>query len=324
MAVSANPGSEHRLKVVVAFGLVYVFWGSTYLAIGMTSAAGIPPFVMCAMRFLIAGPLMLVACAVFGRSVRVSRQEALRLAIIGGLLLVGGNGGLAWAEQYVPTGFAALIVAVTPIWFLVLETFIFRGDRMSRRGLIGLAMGIVGIAILVWPKITHRDALGVMQLIGSISLLFSSMSWAIGSVFSRKWQMKVDPFVATSWEMIFAGLGHALLMLVTGQIHQASFNRRGVMAVLYLVVFGSWIGYTAYIWLLKHVPTAKVATYAYVNPIVAVLLGWVVLHERFDHFMLAGTIVIVAAVVLVTTAKVHSGDTLETTGEGLPEFESEV
>jgi drug/metabolite transporter (DMT)-like permease len=321
---SDNSGGDHRLKVVIAFGLVYVFWGSTYLFIGITSAEGIPPFVMCAMRFLIAGPLMLAACALFGRSVHISRQEALRLSVIGGLLLVGGNGGLAWAEQYVPTGFAALIIAVTPIWFLVLETFVFRGDRMSRRGLIGLAMGIVGIAILVWPKITHRDALGVMQLVGSISLLFSSMSWAVGSVFSRKWQMKVDPFVATSWEMIFAGLGHVVLVLFTGQYHQAKFNQRGVMAVLYLVVFGSWIGYTAYIWLLKHVPTPKVATYAYVNPIVAVILGWIVLRERFDHFMLAGTVVIVAAVVLVTTAKVHSGDLLETIGEGLPEFESEV
>jgi drug/metabolite transporter (DMT)-like permease len=322
--VSVNDESNHNLKVVVAFGLVYVFWGSTYLAIGITSAEGIPPFVMCAMRFLIAGPLMLAACAVFGRNVRISRQEAWRLAVIGGLLLVGGNGGLAWAEQYVPTGFAALIIAVTPIWFLVLETFVFRGDRMSRRGLIGLAMGIVGIAILVWPKITHRDALGVMQLVGSISLLFSSMSWAIGSVFSRKWQMKVDPLVATSWEMLFAGLGHTVLVLLTGQFHRTVFNRRGVLAVLYLVVFGSWIGYTAYIWLLKHVPTPKVATYAYVNPIVAVVLGWIVLHERFDHFMLAGTIVIVAAVVLVTTAQVHSGETIEATGEGLPEFESEV
>src|SRR5271157_3573009 len=300
--------ANHRVKVIVAFALVYVFWGSTYLAIGMTSAEGIPPFVMCAMRFLIAGPLMLAACGLFGRSIRISPQEALRLAAIGGLLLVGGNGGLAWAEQYVPTGFAALIIAVTPIWFLVLETFVFRGDRMSRRGLMGLAMGIVGIAILVWPKIMHRDALGIMQMVGSVSLLFSSFSWAVGSVLSRKWQMKVDPLVATGWEMLFAGLGHSVLVLLTGQAHRAVFNRRGVMAVLYLVVFGSWIGYTAYIWLLKHVPTPKVATYAYVNPIVAVFLGWIVLHERFDHFMLAGSIVIVAAVALVTTAKVHSSD----------------
>ena len=323
-AETSSYSSQHRLKVIIAFALVYVFWGSTYLAIGITSAEGIPPFVMCAMRFLIAGPLMLAACAVFGRPIRITVHEALRLATIGGLLLVGGNGGLAWAEQYVPTGFAALIVAVTPIWFLVLETFIFRGDRMSRRGLIGLAMGIVGIAVLVSPKITHRDALGITQLIGSISLLVSSFSWAVGSVLSRKWQMKVDPFVATGWEMLFAGFGHTVLMTLTGQVHRVVFNRRGVLAVLYLVVFGSWVGYTAYIWLLKHVPTPKVATYAYVNPIVAVFLGWLVLHERFDRFILAGSVVIIAAVALVTTAKVHSPEELSYVDEVLLEPESEV
>jgi drug/metabolite transporter (DMT)-like permease len=319
----ASSGS-HRLKVILAFGLVYVFWGSTYLAIGMTSAEGIPPFVMCAIRFLIAGPIMLAACTIFGRNIRVSRRDALRLAAIGILLLVCGNGTLAWAEQYVPTGFAALIIAVTPIWFLVLETFVFRGDRISRRGAIGLLMGVAGIVILVWPKITHRDSLGAMQLIGSISLLFSSLSWAVGSVLSRRWQMKVDPLVATGWEMFFASLAHTTLALITGQFHRAVFNHRGVMAVLYLVVFGSWIGYTAYVWLLKHVPTPKVATYAYVNPIVAVILGFIVLHERVDHFMLAGTVVIVAAVALVTTAKVHLGEKPEIAAEGPPELESEV
>ena len=323
-ASDRQAAGRHRLKVAIAFALVYVFWGSTYLAIGLTSAEGIPPFVMCAMRFLIAGPLMLAACALFGRNVRISRQEAVRLASIGVLLLVAGNGGLAWAEQYVPTGFAALIIAVTPIWFLVLETFVFRGDRMSRRGLIGLALGIVGIVVLVWPKIEYRDTLGVMQMVGSISLLFSSFSWAVGSVLSRKWQMKVDPLVATGWEMLFAGLAHAMLALPTGQYHRAVFNHLGVAAVLYLVVFGSWIGYTAYIWLLKHVPTPKVATYAYVNPIVAVILGWIVLRERFDRFMLAGTIVIVAAVALVTTAKVHLGEDRRRAAEGPPELDSEV
>lgn len=319
-----NSANDHRIKVVVAFGLVYVFWGSTYLAIGITSAEGIPPFVMCALRFLVAGPVMLFACALFGRNIRISRREAFRLASIGLLLLVGGNGTLAWAEQYVPTGFAALIIAVTPIWFLVLETFVFRGDRISRRGAIGLIMGVLGIAILVWPKIAHRETLGTMHLLGAISLLFSSFSWAVGSVLSRQWQMKVDPLVATGWEMVFASLGHSTLALLTGQYHRASFNHRGVMAVLYLVVFGSWIGYTAYVWLLKHVPTPKVATYAYVNPIVAVILGLIVLHERVDHFMLAGTVVIVAAVALVTTAKVQIGQGPTATVEGPPELESEV
>jgi drug/metabolite transporter (DMT)-like permease len=321
---SAAWDRHHRAKVIVAFALVYVFWGSTYLAIGITDASGIPPFVMCAVRFLIAGPVMLAACAVMGRKVRVTGVEAARLAVVGILLLVSANGGLVWAEQYVPTGFAALIIAATPIWFLVLEAFVFRGDRLSRRGIMGIALGVVGIAVLVWPKLTHRDALGPMQLIGSLTLLFSSLSWAFGSVLSRSWKMKVDPVVATGWQMLFAGLAHSLLVLLTAQYHNAVFNRRGVLAMMYLIVFGSWVGYTAYIWLLKHVAAPKVSTYAYVNPIVALILGILVLHEQFDGFMLAGTVVIVAAVVLVTTAKVHTKPEPESAGEGMPELESEV
>jgi drug/metabolite transporter (DMT)-like permease len=314
---------HHRLQVILAFGLVYVFWGSTYLAIGIADDEHLPPAVMCALRFLIAGPLMLAACAAMGRTVRITLNEAIRLATIGCLLLVAANGGLAWAEQWVPTGLAALIVAVTPIWFMVLETFVFRGDRLSRRGLIGLVLGIAGIAILFWPKFADHSALGTMQLVASGTLLFSSMSWAVGSVLSRKWQMKVDPLTATGWEMSFAAVGNALVALATGQTHRIVLTRRALMAVLYLVVFGSWVGYTAYIWLLKHVSTHKVSTYAYVNPIVAVFLGWLVLHERFDGYIFAGSIVIIAAVALVTTAKVHSREPGEDAG-GLPEFESEV
>ena len=313
---------HHALKVMVAFALVYVFWGSTYLAIGIADNERLPPNVMCAIRFVTAGPLMLVACAAFGRSIRITWDEAKRLAIVGCLLLLGGNGGLAWAEQFVPTGFAALIVAITPIWFLVLEVFVFRGDRLSRRGLAGLALGIAGIAILFWPKFEHRDTLGIMQVAGATTLLFSSMSWAIGSVLSRKWQMKTDPVTATGWEMLFAGLGHVAVAFLTGQFHRTVLTYRAMLATLYLVVFGSWIGYTAYIWLLKHVPTPKVATYAYVNPMVAVFLGWLVLNEHIDGYMLAGTVVIVAAVALVTTAKVRSAAMGEDGVRVLPEVES--
>jgi len=313
--------SGHRLKVIVAFALVYVFWGSTYLAIGIADDEHLPPFVMCAIRFLIAGPIMLAACAVLGRSVRVTRQQLLRLTIIGWLLLLGGNGGLAWAEQYVPTGFAALIIAITPIWFVLLEAFVFRGDRLSPRGIVGVVLGICGIAILFWPKFEHRETLGIMQLIGSTTLLFSSFSWATGSVLSRKWQMPVDPFVATAYEMILAGLGHVVVSAITGQFRRAVVTPRAIMAVLYLVVFGSWVGYSAYVWLLKHVPTPKVATYAYVNPIVAVFLGWLVLRERIDAFIACGSAVIVVAVALVTTAQVHSRAEEEAAGFA-PEVES--
>ena len=295
---------NHRLQVWFAFALVYVFWGSTYLAIGIADQERLPPAVMCAMRFGIAGPLMLAACALFRRRVRITLDEARRLATIGCLLLVGGNCGLAWAEQWVPTGFAALIIAVTPIWFLLLETFVFQGDRLSRRGLFGVALGIVGIAVLFWPKFAGRAALGIMPLLGAATLLLSSFSWSVGSVLSRKWQMKVDPFTATGWEMLFASIGNAIVALVLGQQHRIVITRRGLLAVSYLVVFGSWVGYTAYIWLLKHVPTPKVATYAYVNPVVAVFLGWLILHEKVDRFILMGSAIVVLSVILVTSAKV--------------------
>ena len=312
---------HHRLQVAFAFALVYIFWGSTYLAIGIADQERLPPAVTCAMRFAIAGVLMLAVLALSGRSIRITLREAARLATIGCLLLVGGNFGLTWAEQFVPTGFAALIIAVTPIWFLLLETFVFRGDRLSRRGLFGVALGIAGIAVLFWPRFEHRATLGIMPLLGASTLLLSSFSWSVGSVLSRKWQMRVDPFTATGWEMTFAAVGNAIIALITGEQHHIVITRRGMLAVLYLVVFGSWVGYTAYIWLLKHVPTPKVATYAYVNPLVAVALGWLVLNERLDAFMFAGTVIIVAAVALVTTAKVHDGASASPT---LTELEPEA
>ena len=314
-----NP--NHRLKVILAFALVYIFWGSTYLAIGIADDEHLPPFVMCAIRFFIAGPIMMAICAAIGKKVWVGRDNLVRLAVIGCLLLVGGNGGLAWAEQYVPTGFAALIIAITPIWFMLLEAFAFRGDRLSPRGVAGVLLGICGIAVLFWPKFEYRESLGIMQLVCATTLLFSSFSWAFGSVLSRRWQLPVDPFVATAWEMIFAGGGHAVLSAVTGQYRHAVFTQRSMMAVLYLVIFGSWVGYSAYVWLLKHVPTPKVATYAYVNPIVAVFLGWLILRERVDVYIAIGSAVIVVAVALVTTAQVHSQDE-NRAAEFAPEVES--
>jgi drug/metabolite transporter (DMT)-like permease len=143
-------------------------------------------------------------------------------------------------------------------------------------------------------------------------------------VVSRKWQMKVDPFTATAWEMLFAAIGNSMVAVFTGEYHRVVVTRRAMLAVLYLVVFGSWVGYTAYIWLLKHVPTPKVATYAYVNPLVAVFLGWLVLSERLDAYMFAGTVIIVAGVALVTTAKIHDGSAGAITADALPEVESEA
>jgi drug/metabolite transporter (DMT)-like permease len=307
--------SPSRFQVILAFGLVYVFWGSTYLAIGIADDEHIPAAAICAVRFLVAGTLMLAACALFRKKIAVSWPEFGRLVLVGFLLLVCGNTGLTWAEKYVATGFASLIVAITPIWIFGLETFVYKGEKTSRRGMAGLALGVVGTTILFWPKIVNPDVHGGMQLVGAVSLLGSSFCWANGTVLSRRWKSKftLDPVTATAWEMIIAGSIN-LLIAVGFREHNIHWTRRGVGAIMYLIVFGSWVGFTAFVWLLKHVPTPKVATYAYVNPIVAVFLGWIVLHETIDRYIVAGSLVIIVAVAMVTAAKMQPGpQTLELT-----------
>ncbi len=290
-------------KIVLAFGLVYVFWGSTYLGIGI-AVEHIPPALMCALRFSVAGVLMLAYCGLTGRRIRYSGKQLFHMAVVGILLLMGGNLTLSFAERIVPTGLAALLIAVTPLWFLVLDS-IFLGDHhISKRGKAGLGLGIVGVIVLIWPKLTSVGSIGNRELWWSLSLLGGSFSWALGSVLSKKWKSSADPFSATAWQVTFAGAANLVFAVLAGDFSHVTWTARGLGATLYLVVCGSWIGYTAYIYLLAHVPTSKVSTYAYVNPVVAVFLGWLVLHERVDHFILFGSAVVVASVVLVSSAKV--------------------
>ena len=262
---------------------------------------------MCAARFLIAGIMMLAYCAATGRRVRFPAVKLGHFAAVGILLLMGGNLTLAYAERIVPTGLAALLVAVTPLWFLVLDSLLLGDHHISRAGKIGLAIGILGLVVLIWPDLRHSNNLGRRELWWSLALPCGAFSWAFGSVLSKKWQTAAShPFSAIAWQMVFAGVATLLFALAFEKSSDVTWTARGAGAILYLVVCGSWIGYTAYIWLLQHVPTSKVSTYAYVNPVVAVFLGWLVLHERIDHYILLGSAVIVASVVLVTSAKVHA------------------
>jgi drug/metabolite transporter (DMT)-like permease len=298
--------SASQWKIIVAFGLVYVFWGSTYLGIGI-AVEQIPPAVMCGARFLTAGTVMLVYCALTGRRILFSAQQLGHFAAVGILLLMGGNLTLAYAERIVPTGLAALLIAVTPLWFLVLDSLLLGDHHISRRGTVGLVIGIAGVVVLIWPDLQHSNAIGHRELWWSLALPLGSFSWAFGSVLSKKWQTAAtDPFGAIAWQMFFAGLGNLLFSLLVEKPSNVAWTVRGVAAILYLVVCGSLIGYTAYIWLLQHVPTSKVSTYAYVNPVVAVFLGWLVLHERIDRYILMGSTIIVASVVLVTSAKIST------------------
>jgi len=296
---------QRRWMVILAFGLVYLFWGSTYLGIRI-AVQQIPPALMCATRFLIAGVFMLAYCGLSGRRILYPPRQLGQMALIGVLLLVGGNLTLSYAERYVPSGLSALILAVTPLWFLVLDSLLIGHHRISRRGLAGLGLGIAGIVILLWPELTMAGTLGSTHLWSSLSLLLSSFTWALGSVLAKRWQSDADLFSAAGWQMTFAGLGNLLFAVLAGDFSRVIWGARGISATLYLVVCGSWIGYTAYIFLLQHVPTSKVSTYAYVNPVVAVFLGWLILHERVDLHILAGSVIVIASVILVTSAKVKT------------------
>jgi drug/metabolite transporter (DMT)-like permease len=311
--------SKFRAQMILAFGLVYVLWGSTYLAIRI-AVEHIPPLMMGAVRFIIAGVLMLGWRAFSGHPIKVKPRELLRLVVIGVLLLTTGNVVLGWAETLIPTGLAALLIAITPLWFLLLEHFSRRGDHLSWRGIVGIALGLLGVVVLLWPDITGAVHVGRRELLGAALVMCSSFSWACGSVFSKRWHLAVDPYTASGWEMFAAGCVNLILALLVGDEHRTVWASSSVGAIVYLVIAGSMIGFTAYVWLLQNVPTPKVATYAYVNPIVAVFLGWLVLHEKITPFIIGGSVVVVLSVYIVTGAEAHTAPPEEV--EEFPAVES--
>jgi drug/metabolite transporter (DMT)-like permease len=291
---------QHRLRIAISFGLVYVLWGSTYLAMRV-AVQHVPPYAVGSVRYMISGLMMLLWCAFSGRKIGVTRQDLVRLLALGVLFLSIANIGVLWAEEYVPSGLTALIVAIVPIWVVVLETWVFRVGKMPGRGLLGLALGIAGMLILLWPKIASGTHLGRLELFGAAILIFASLSWALGSILSHRWTLSVDVFTSAAWQMLLGGMVNTTIAVTTGQFARAKWTAPATWAIAYLVVSGSLIGFTAYIWLLEHVPPPKVATYAYVNPIVAVFLGWLLLHETVDAYTLAGTVIIIGSVALVNT-----------------------
>ena len=314
-----DPDQRHRFMTILCFGLVYFFWGSTYLAIDI-AVEGIPPALMCALRFLVAGVLMLAYCHWKGENIFYSSERLWQLAIIGLLLLTGGNMTLAYAEQYVPTGLASLLIASIPLWMILQGTFLLEDHHLPLQGFLGLALGVGGTVVLLWPQLHETTMLGRKEFLYSLALIAGSFSWGLGSVLAQRWKTGAS-VSAAGWQVTFASAGCFLFAALKGDFAHphTPWPMRSIWAFIYLVVCGSLIGYTAYIWLLAHVQTSKVSTYAYVNPIVAVFLGWIVLHEKIDRFILTGSAVVIASVVLVNsaTAKTKSPATVpaETAGD---------
>ena len=306
MPASTPAGPPARAAVVLAFASVYVAWGTTYLAIRV-GVASLPPTVLAATRYVVAGGGMLLALRAAGRRIAVDGRELRDLLVIATLLLVGGNGLVVWAEQSVPSGLAALIVATMPLWMAGMAALPPLRERLPARAIAGLGLGFIGVAVLVAPGL-HGPAGAPL---GELALLAASFSWACGSLYARRARLRIDAIAATGWQMLLGGLLFLALAVILGSFAAARPTASGIAAVAYLITFGSWIGFTAYVWLLAHVPAAKVSTYAYVNPVIAVGLGWWVLDEPITASVVAGSAIIVVAVVLVTGARVRTAPAVE-------------
>jgi drug/metabolite transporter (DMT)-like permease len=266
-----------RGKTLVAYLLVCVFWGSTYLAIRI-GVGVLPPFLFAGARFLLAGLILLGGSLAFGdRLPRRARDWGI-LVVVGLFLLAGGNTFLVWAEQFTPSGVASLFVVTVALWMALFDAVVPGGPgHLSWRVVLGLALGVVGTALLVGANpraLLHAD------LRGPIALTGASASWAFGSVYYKRRHADVSPYVGAAIQMIAAGGVVSLAGLATGEAGDVHLTAAGLGALAYLVVFGSIIGYTAYAYALRHAPATVVGTYAYVNPVIAVLLGWWLLGEQ--------------------------------------------
>ncbi len=303
-----NPGAP-RSRILLCFACVYLFWGGTYLAMRF-GVEVLPPFVLASTRFLISGPLMLGFCLVRGISIRPSGRELGLLAVIGILMLSGGNTSVIWAEQYLPSGLTALLVASVPIFAALIEAMLSHGEGLAMRGWVGIAVGFAGIVLLVSPDFKTANPAGNHQLIAAFVTLFGTLCWTSASVLSRHTTIRISGFAAAGWEMLFAGLFNAAIMLTQGGYKGSEWGPKAYLSILYLVIFGSLVTYTAYIYLLDNVAVSKVATYAYINPMIAVVLGAIFLTERLTPIEYAGMAAILVAVFLVNSSKLTTGRTV--------------
>jgi drug/metabolite transporter (DMT)-like permease len=286
-----------------ALGAVYVIWSTTYLAMRVVDET-LPTFLATALRFLVAGSVL------YGIAIRRGDRTGDRpgptqwraAAIVGSLLMVCGNGGVAWAERTIPSGLAALVIATVPLWIAVIDRVVYH-HRQPPLVIAGLALGFVGAAILVGSSIAgHVDVAGVLIVV------VVAICWATGSLYQRRAPLPRRPFVAAGMQMLVAGGILLVLGTVTGEfghIDTSKFSRASVLAVVYLIVFGSWLGYTSYLWLLRNARTSLVSTYAYVTPVGAVLLGAVVLNESITpRTVFSGALILIAVAVIIRAGSV--------------------
>lgn len=297
-----NQQKASRGQIAAAFASIYIIWGSTYLAI-LYAVETMPPFIMAGVRFLVSGGLLYLWSRYRGAA-KPTKLHWRNAVIAGGFLLLGGNGAVVWAEQYVPSGLTALLVSILPFWLVIIEWVRPPRQRPKAAVLVGLVLGFIGIIVLVGSGNLGGD--GDVRPIGALVLILGSLSWAIGSFWSRDAQLPESGLLTTGMEMLGGGALLIIVGLATGElsgfdIHHVS--RASAIGLAYLITFGSLLGFTSYIWLLDKVSPARLGTYAYVNPIVAVVLGWAIAGEKLSMRTGIAAAIVICAVALITTAK---------------------
>jgi drug/metabolite transporter (DMT)-like permease len=305
--ITPTTSTQSRTLVVLAFAAVYLVWGSTYLAIRVVVET-LPPFLSAGVRFTIAGGLLFAF--LISRGFAKPSPDQWRHAIAtGALLLVGGNGLVMWAERSIPSGLTALLIALTPIWFALLDWLRPHGTRPQFKTIVGIVIGFIGVILLVNGRgaAVHEANhwWGVLALIGA------GIAWASGSLYSKYTPNSASPWMSAAAQMICGGAGLLLVGLLLGEPFRTAWSQvsgRSLWALAYLIVFGAWIGFSAYVWLLKATTPARVSTYAYVNPVIAVFLGWAFLNESVTAHMLWGALVILVGVITITVPGTANGN----------------
>ena len=290
---------REKITAYAAWGAVCLFWGTTYLAIRI-GVRTIPPGLFGGLRFLTAGLIFLAYLRWKGHALP-ARRELLDMLIVGIALLAISNGLVIWAEQWVPSSIAALLVATLPFWMAGFEAVLPAGERLTLRKAAGIVIGFSGLVILFSPEI--ETSFDMAYLKGILALLFAPLCWAAGSIYSKSRPAKSHPLMAAAMQMIVAGIVLILIGGIFGEWKRFSLDAEGLAATAYLVVFGSIVGYGSFIYALAKLPATKVAMYAYVNPVIAVALGWLILNERMDWSVILATAVVLLGVVLVKSSK---------------------
>ena len=301
LPLPANPASTNRTLVLLSFASVYILWGSTYYAIRV-GVESVPPYLLAGIRHLVVG-------LIFYPVVRLTAREKptwaqWRTAFIVGCLLLGlGNGTVSWAEQTVPSGIAALLVATVSLWMVLVDWMRPGGVRPAPRVIAGFLLGFAGMALLVGPK--HLGNSDRVNPIGALALIAASLAWASGSIFSRHHPLPHSPLLSMAMQTLCGGTMLCLFAALSGETHNFHFaqvSARSWLGLLYLIIFGSALGFSAYVYILKHSTAAHVATYAFVNPVVALFLGWFLAGEPLSLRTILASAIILTAVILVITA----------------------